>query len=147
MEKLDVKSEEALAWVAGFFCGEGTISVSRGKTQNRQIIGMVKITQRSAPETLEFMRSVLLAHGMEVRPVYYYKKGDWYELSFSSAAGADFLQLIYPYLVAEKYKRRADAYFKMFPPGERYLQMREARLDGYIGWQKLKITELQEKGD
>lgn len=143
MEGLDVNSEAALAWVAGFFCGEGTISVTHHK-KSQNFIGLVKVTQRSAPEVLEFVRSVLIARGMKVRPVYYYAKGDWYELGFSSAMGADFLQLIRSYLVAEKYERRADAYFKIFPPGKRNLQMKEARYNGYIGWMKLKITELQE---
>jgi len=96
MEPFDVNSETALAWVAGFFDGEGSVNVARYE-QTGSITGHIMITQK-VPEPLEFMRTVLQVRSVAVRNVRYRESQDTYELAFSGPQGATVLQMLLPYL-------------------------------------------------
>ncbi len=140
MEPFNVKSKEALAWVAGFFDGEGSVNVARYEPTG-SITGHMMITQKVV-EPLEFMRAVLIAHGLEIRNVRCRESQNTYELAFSGPQGAEVLQLLLPYLRHPKQIRRAELYLKVFPPGSKGVRMREQRTNGYNEWLKSRNTEL-----
>ena len=134
--EFDVKSKEALAWVAGFFCGEGSISITRA------YIGLVSMVQKD-PKPLELVHKILAAYGVENPSPWYSERMGVFELTFSNTRGFEFLHLIMSYPMREKHRKRAEVYLKMFPPEKKGIHRRGERNDCYAEWLQLRITELQ----
>ncbi len=136
----DMKSKEALAWLGGFFCGDGSISLAssnKGKGwQGHVCIGQVE------EEPLLLAREIVAAHGIET-PLPHMLKNGIFQWDATSSKGSEVLRLIYPYLHHPKYRERAKGYLKVFPLGSRHRHMREVRLQGYIEWLELKLAEVQ----
>lgn len=135
--RFDVKSEEALAWVAGFFCGEGSISI------NKYLTGLVGMGQRTCAP-LDVIYEVLVAHGIDVSEPRYCESGHYFELTLSCVKGSEFLQLIASYPMKPKLRKRAEIYLKMFAPSKRHKQRSAERQRIYTEWLQLRIDEKQE---
>lgn len=137
MEKLDPKSEVALAWVAGFFAGEGSISITYG---NFGFSGLVSLPQRKRG-LLELAREVVIAHSVKIREPAYWGSTHMYNLNFNGTSGSELLRLILPYPIDEKHRKRAEIYLRMFPAGEHHVLRRAERKEIYIEWLQLRIDE------
>jgi len=137
MESLDVESKEALAWVAGFFCGEGCVSVSRTETS---CCGMVMIGQKER-RPLELIHEILAVHGIIVSEPRYAKSSGVFTLTLNNAYGSEFLQLLLPYPIGKKHRKRAEVYLRMFPPGEHYRKRGVHRNSCFVEWVELQAAE------
>jgi len=141
MRSFDVGSKEAIAWTAGFFCGEGCISVAPCASSYN---GQVQVTQKKR-EPLDIIREILIAHNIVTPELYHRRKQDLFELTLHSTNGAEFLQLLSPYPMNGKHRKRAEIYLRMFPPGGRYRHRPKERRDTYVEWLQLRVVE--QKGE
>lgn len=137
--KFDAGSEEALTWAAGFFCGEGWVSIFKSGNSYVGIVGMAQ--KHLWP--LNVVHLILRSHNIIVPEPRYSKGTKGYELNINRSKGSEFLQLIMCYPMRNKHTIRARIYFRMFPPGERYKQRPKERAELYAEWLQLRI---QEKG-
>lgn len=110
-----------LAWIGGFFEGEGSIVLYQ--TAKGAFRGCVAVSQKD-PGVLEFVQQTLAAegaHGTLYMNEGVFKDGREYhifELRYSSRQGVNFLNIIYPYLRSSKYKLKAKIYQEVWLPDD-----------------------------
>jgi len=138
--KFDAGSEEALTWLAGFFCGEGCITIY--KCKNSGYVGTVSMSQQCL-WPLNVAHLILRSRGIITPEPRFSRGANVFELSINRVKGSEFLQLIMCYPMRNKHTRRARIYFRMFPPGEYYVRRPVERAEIYAEWLRLRI---QEKG-
>lgn len=140
MEKFNTKSKEALAWLAGFFAGEGCISMYYDGHQT--FTGHVIISQRER-KLLDLGCAIVEAHGIGAPEPRYSAGSHVFDLYFNRLKGSELLQLIVPFPMRAKHKKRAEIYLRMFPPGQHHVKRKAERQSIYIEWQRLRIDEKQ----
>jgi len=133
VSKTDLSSKEALAWAAGFFVGEGSVSIGQDLKRGT-FSGMVSVYQ-AHPEPLTIFREIVAAHGVDIKPVIYQEQKGIYLLWTSTSNGSALLNLLMPYLWHPRCLERTRIYLKMFPPGERYVRRNKERKEIFLEWQ------------
>lgn len=139
--------ETDLAWVAGFFDGDGSMHIARSKDGTRYT-GGVQISQRREPGLLWEVRSIMMAYGLEAPPVSFWRTSNIFHLNFSSTKGSKFLRLILPYIRNLHQRQRAEIFLEMWPPDEPHSNKnkRFERIEIFAEWLKLRIREQETKG-
>ncbi len=111
-----------LAWIGGFFEGDGSITLYR--TTKGAFRGRVTISQKD-PGMLEFIQQTFATLGVFGNINMNegsFKDGREYhifELCYSSRLGVNFLNIIYPYLHSSKYKLKTKIYQEMWLPNDK----------------------------
>jgi len=134
----DAGSKEGVAWVAGFFCGEGHITIYRSKQGS--YTGTVGMSQKTL-WPLNVAHLILFAHNIKIPEPRYSSGAGVFELNANRLKGTEFLLLIGESAMRTKHSMRARVYFKMFPPGERYVRRPAERKEIYAEWLQLRINE------
>lgn len=128
--------QEDLPWLAGFFDGEGCISVSKAKGRvYSHYAGQVTISQKNLVP-LDEVVNILDHLGLKI-PHAYVQKGCT-SLRFHSVHGAAFLTYLLPYLRHPERIAKAEIYVKLFAPGTYKKKMRPERDALWEQWLELK---------
>jgi len=154
VERLDeMNDKEKLIWIAGFFCGEGCVSINK-LSGSVVCNGNVALVQKDkAP--LDFIFEALKLYNIDVPTVKEYKvmspnndENFYYKLQFSNNHASRFLELIMPFPIGEKHLRRAKLFVKIFPASlysKRHIRLSDdiinCRRKYYEEWQKLLALE------
>ena len=107
MHKLDKVSKLELAYIAGFFDGEGTITIARNNKHSTSFFSSCGISQVDR-QPLDFIASVF---GGSVYPKNTKHKSQW-TWSSSTRYTLIFLNTIYPYLIIKKKQARVAISFQ-----------------------------------
>lgn len=144
------QKETDLAWVAGFFDGEGSICITRLKNHPTAFSGTVNISQKK-PFLLQEVLDIVVAYAPDydigatrVRSVKW-SQCNGNHLPFNQWKGTVFLELILPFVRKPKQRRRAEIYCRMFPPEKKGEHRGPERLDIFVEWLQLRVQE--QKGD
>lgn len=95
---------------------------------------------------LDFVHETLAWHSVVASEPRYSGQMNVFQLTFGSVLGAELLQLILPYPMNPKHRKRAEVYLKMYPPGERHVIRPVERKKIFIEWLQLRVAELRERG-
>ena len=101
--------ETSLAWLAGFFEGEGHISIN--KTQWGGTVGITQKNGRLVRHIIELVRLLRLPTPSISQPT---ERMSCYTLVWSCMKGTQFLQAIRPYFHHPHKMARADIYLQFF---------------------------------
>ena len=154
VERLDeMNDKEKLIWIAGFFCGEGCISIMK-RSGSMVCSGSVTLVQKDRGP-LDFIFETLKSYNVDVPAVKMYKvmspnndENFYYNLQFPNNHASRFLKLIMPFPIGEKHSRRAKVFVKIFPAnlyGKTGARLSDdiinCRRKYYEEWQKLLALE------
>ena len=148
-----MESEElALAWLAGFFDGEGSIVIRRckdekRKTQSWQYRGRVDFSQANL-KLIE--KLTLLVKELELPEPYIYRNPNRktqpaIQFIWMNRYGTLVLQKILPYLRHPNRIARATIFCKMFAPDKMYMKRAAERSELFIEWMGQRLAEQHEK--
>lgn len=112
-----MSKETDLAWLAGFFEGEGCISISKNERDIFQ--GHLTISQRNI-QVLKNIEAVVTASSLPVP--HRHKFGGSVHLLWYCFDAAEVLQLLLPYMHHPKYCELALLYLEIYKPEERPAQ-------------------------
>ncbi len=140
----DWTKKEKLCWLAGFFDGDGSMSIQKA---NVSFAGSV-FFGNSCIELLKTVEVFLYELGFSTEDVRCY--GYPYDGSRShpsvrlhNTAGARLLKMMLPYIQHPKQQKRAEIFIEAFT-GQRGEIAPERKRQAYVKWLELKIKELQE---
>ncbi|KKN17431.1 hypothetical protein LCGC14_0966010 [marine sediment metagenome] len=139
----DWTEKEKLCWLAGFFDGDGSMSIQKA---NVSFAGSV-FFGNSCIALLKTVETFLYELGFSTEDVRCY--GYPYDGSRShpsvrlhNTAGARLLKMMLPYIQHPKQQKRAEIFIEAFA-GQRGEIAPERKHQAYIKWLELKIKELE----
>lgn len=129
-----------LAWLAGFFDGEGCVAISKPRGYY-EYHGAVTISQQEGI-VLEHVRTIAEEQGFPIHEAYRggYAPNNVLCLRLSNQKGRTFLQKLLPFMHHEAKIARAKFYIKFFSYDGRYLKKGEENMKHTLWpeWQKLR---------
>ena len=131
---------ESLAWLAGIFDGEGSLTILRAK--GGECCGLVNISNND-PHIIT--RTLLLCkqHGIPIPGLYSTRRCR--QLTWSGYDAADFLRAIQPWVVGMKKLRRIQTYVRHFDREMRWQRrVKITHKDTLLEWNELLELEASE---
>ena len=136
---MEMTKKENLIWLAGFFDGEGSITVVSTNPAGRSGFNGQICFANMNPVLRERVGRLLVEIGTPAEKVQWSKNC----LRVINTYGRTVLEAILPYIHHPKQLARAEVYLEMFA-GQKGETRPEARQEAYVKWLELKIKELQE---
>ena len=131
--------KEKLIWLAGFFDGEGSITISHGSSDSG-FVGQICFANVN-PILLATVRGIVAGLGISVQDIHWYTSSN--SVRLLGVNGRRTIEAILPYLQHPKQLARAVVYLEAFAGRKGEARPKE-RQKAYVKWLELKIKELQE---
>lgn len=138
----EVKLE--LAWLAGFFEGEGGIYISRMKSG--YWFGDVSLTQQNE-ECIKHIQEIVVLTRLPIPTLLLPTKCSLgFRLHWNGQKGSQFLLAIRPYLHHPDKIARVDIFLRFFDPKKKGKARTAEKLDLFIEWLQLRKNEVTARG-
>ena len=135
-----------LAWLAGFFDGEGCITLTRHVEERGypRYCGTVSLTQYNKV-CIEKVLTLVEHYGLPTPSILEPRrssKGWW--LCWAGNKGSEFLLALRPYLRHPKRVARAEIYCRFYDPAKKGRHRQTERKELFVEWLRLRIAEAEE---